>query len=48
VASCDNCRHQLGQVNEHYGLDVKVMGLAELVANAIVPKNQGSVHKIKN
>jgi hypothetical protein len=38
VASCDNCRHQLGQLNEHYGLNVKVVGLAELVANAIVPR----------
>jgi Fe-S oxidoreductase len=38
VASCDNCRHQLGEINEHYELGVKVMGMAELVANAIVPK----------
>ena len=48
VASCDNCRHQLGQLNEHYGLNVKVMGLAELVADAVVPKNQGSTHKNTN
>ena len=48
VASCDNCRHQLGQLNEHYGLNVKVMGLAELVANAVVSKNQGSIHKNTN
>lgn len=39
VASCDNCRHQLGEINEHYGLNVRVMGMAELVANAIVPRN---------
>jgi hypothetical protein len=37
VASCDNCRHQLGQLNEHYKLNVNVMGLAELMVNAIVP-----------
>lgn len=37
VASCDNCRHQLGEVAEHYDLGVRVMGMAELVANAIVP-----------
>ena len=36
AASCDNCRHQLGQLNEHYGLNVNVLGLSELVANAIV------------
>jgi Fe-S oxidoreductase len=39
VASCDNCRHQLGELNEHYRMNVKVMGMAELVANAIVPKS---------
>jgi len=38
AASCDNCRHQLGEINTHYDLGVKVMGLAELVANAIVPQ----------
>jgi Fe-S oxidoreductase len=38
VASCDNCRHQLGQLNEHYGLNVNVVGLSELVTNAIVPR----------
>lgn len=26
------------QMNEHYGLKVKAMGLAELVANAVVPQ----------
>jgi Fe-S oxidoreductase len=40
VASCDNCRHQLGEITEHYDLGVKVMGMAELVANAIVPQRQ--------
>lgn len=39
VASCDNCRHRLGEINEHYGLNVRVMGMAELVTNAIVPRN---------
>ena len=48
VASCDNCRHQLGQVNEHYDLNVKVIGLAELVANAIVPRKNGDAHKAVN
>ena len=38
VASCDNCRHQLGQLNEHYKLNVNVVGLSELVTNAIVPQ----------
>ena len=30
-------------MNEHYGLKVKAMGLAELVANAIVPRKNGGV-----
>lgn len=40
VASCDNCRHQLGELSEHYHLDVKVKGLAELVARAVVPNGR--------
>lgn len=41
AASCDNCRHQLGEISQHYGLGVTVMGLAELVANAIVLGHRG-------
>ena len=37
IASCDNCRHQLTELSEHYNLDVQVMGLAELVVQALVP-----------
>ncbi|RPJ33904.1 MAG: (Fe-S)-binding protein [Planctomycetaceae bacterium] len=37
IASCDNCRHQLTELNEHYGLNVQVIGLAELVVQALVP-----------
>ena len=37
VASCDNCRIQLSELNERYNLGVKVTGLAELVINAVVP-----------
>jgi len=40
IASCDNCRHQLGEINTHYDLGVKVMGMAELVAAAIVPQKK--------
>lgn len=35
IASCDNCRHQLNELNEHYELNVQVMGLAELVVKAM-------------
>jgi len=38
VASCDNCRIQLGELNEHYSLGVRVTGLADLVVNALVHK----------
>jgi Fe-S oxidoreductase len=40
IASCDNCRHQLGEINTHYDLGVQVMGMAELVAAAIVPQKK--------
>ena len=35
IASCDNCRHQIIELNEHYNLNVQVMGLAELVVKAL-------------
>jgi Fe-S oxidoreductase len=38
VASCDNCRIQLSELNERYGLDIKVTGLADIVVNAVVNK----------
>ncbi|MFA5399788.1 MAG: (Fe-S)-binding protein [Dehalococcoidia bacterium] len=38
VASCDNCRIQLGELNERYNLGIKVTGLADLVVNAVVKK----------
>ena len=38
VASCDNCRIQLGELDERYNLGVKVTGLADLVVNAVVNK----------
>jgi len=38
VASCDNCRIQLSELNERYNLGIKVTGLADLVVNAVVNK----------
>lgn len=38
VASCDNCRIQLGDLNERYGLGVQVKGLAELAVRALYPE----------
>jgi Fe-S oxidoreductase len=38
VASCDNCRIQLTDLNERYNLGIKVTGLADLVVNAVVNK----------
>jgi len=37
IASCDNCRHQLTELSEHYGLNTQVMGLSELVVRALMP-----------
>ena len=36
VAACDNCRIQLGEISEHYGLGITVAGLCELAAKALV------------
>ena len=36
VTSCDNCRHQLNDLSEHYGLDIDVRNLAEVTADALI------------
>lgn len=36
VTSCDNCRHQISELNEHYGLGVTVTSLAEMTMKALV------------
>jgi Fe-S oxidoreductase len=35
VASCDNCRHQITELGEHYDLGTQVVGMAELVVRAM-------------
>ncbi len=35
VTSCDNCRHQLTDLSEHYGLGIEVKNLAEVTAQAL-------------
>jgi Fe-S oxidoreductase len=37
VTSCDNCRHQITELGEHYGLGTRVTSLAEMVVKALVP-----------
>jgi Fe-S oxidoreductase len=36
VTSCDNCRHQITELNEKYGLDIKITSLCEMVTQAMV------------
>ena len=36
MAPCDNCRHQIGELSEHYGLGIEVMGLTEITLKAMV------------
>jgi Fe-S oxidoreductase len=40
VTSCDNCRHQITELNEHYGLGITVTSLCELTVQAIAPANE--------
>lgn len=35
VAACENCRLQLGDITQHYGLDVEITALADLVVKAM-------------
>jgi Fe-S oxidoreductase len=39
ATACANCQMQLGQVMEHYGLEVKVESVSDLVARALVLEN---------
>jgi Fe-S oxidoreductase len=36
VTACENCKTQLGDLNEHYALDIEIKGVIELVANALI------------
>ncbi len=39
VAACENCRLQIGDLNEHYNLNVKITALTDLVVRAMrLPK----------
>ena len=38
VTSCDNCRHQINELNEHYNLGIKITSLTELTVQAMVIK----------
>ena len=35
VTSCDNCRFQIGELSEHYGLNTEVTSISELAAKAL-------------
>jgi Fe-S oxidoreductase len=36
VTACENCKTQLADLNEHYGLAIEIKGLVDLVADALV------------
>ena len=39
VAACENCRLQIGDLNEHYNLNVHITALTDLVVRAMrLPK----------
>jgi len=39
VAACENCRLQIGDLNEHYNLNVKITAITDLVVRAMrLPK----------
>jgi len=40
ATACDNCKLQLMELSEHYGLDVSVVGVVDLVAEALVLDKQ--------
>jgi Fe-S oxidoreductase len=39
VAACENCRMQIGDLNEHYNLNIRITALTDLVVRAMrLPK----------
>jgi Fe-S oxidoreductase len=36
ITSCDNCRHQIQELGEHYKLNTSVTSISELTANALI------------
>lgn len=36
ATACDNCKLQLIDLAEHYGLDVSVIGVTDLVAESLI------------
>jgi Fe-S oxidoreductase len=39
ITSCDNCRHQIAELGEHYGIDLTVQSVTELLVDALVTKS---------
>jgi Fe-S oxidoreductase len=47
VAACENCRLQIGELSEHYGLGVEISALADLVVKAMrLPATRPEVEKL--
>lgn len=47
VAACENCRLQIGDLNHHYGLNVEITALADLVVKAMrLPATDHEVEKL--
>jgi Fe-S oxidoreductase len=42
VVACDNCRIQMNDLNENYKLGITVVGITEIVINAIIKAVKGS------
>ena len=36
VTACENCKTQIDDLNDHYGLGIEVKGVVDLVADALV------------
>ncbi len=36
ITSCDNCRHQITELGEHYAIDLRVQSVTELLVDALV------------
>ncbi|MGD2176630.1 MAG: (Fe-S)-binding protein [Anaerolineae bacterium] len=47
VTACENCKTQLADLNNHYGLGIEIKGLVDLVADALLIPSSADVKEVQ-
>lgn len=46
ITSCDNCRHQITELGEHYGIALTVQSVSELLVDALITRPAGTINEL--